>query len=135
MDTYEDNAMRYIFANIRSILVGLCIFLAVFWLLRKPRHKHLPPGPTGVPVFGYLLHLGTSLYRTGAQPFELFTQLSHTYGKVYCMYLGSQRVVILNGYECIKEAFQNPLLNDRPRMAVEPEANRGKYTYRVSQKN
>ena len=113
--------------NFRSILIGLAIFLLVFRWLLQPRHENLPPGPTGWPVFGYLLNLGVTLYRTGAQPFELFTQLSHTYGKVYCMYLGSQRVVILNGHECIREAFQNPLLNDRPVLQNQTEANTGKH--------
>ena len=117
----------YFNLNFRSILIGLAIFLLIFRWLRQPRHENLPPGPSGWPVFGYVLNLGVKLYRTGAQPFELFTQLSRTYGKVYCMYLGSQRVVILNGHECIREAFQNPLLNDRPVLQDQTEANTGKH--------
>ena len=40
--------------------------------------------------------------------------LTNKYGKVYSMYMGSKLVIMLNDQEAIREAFQSPVLNDRP---------------------
>ena len=103
-----------IFMDLRSVLLGITIFLVMFWWFRQPRHKNLPPGPINLPIVGTLLSVGVAKFRTGDHSRKIFARMSRTYGKVFSIYFGSQRVVVLNGYECIREAFQNPLLLDRP---------------------
>ena len=110
------------YVDVTTLLISAGIFLVGFWWLKqnaKYRYQNLPPGPVGWPLLGYLPNLGISLYRSGKQPFHLFTDLANKYGKVYSMYMGSRLVIILNGHEGIKEAFMNQLLNDRPHIGSE----------------
>ena len=114
------------YMDVRTLLISAGISLVIFWWMKLyVRYQNLPPGPTGWPLLGYLPNLGISLYRSGKQPFHLFTDLSNKYGKVYSMYLGSRLVIILNGYGSIKEAFMNQLLCDRPAVNYESEINTG----------
>ena len=100
--------------DLRTILIGLGIFLAFFLWLRKPKYHNLPPGPIGWPLLGYIPNLGYGMYKTGRQPYQLMADLTNKYGKVYSMYMGSKLVIMLNEQEAIREAFQSPILNDRP---------------------
>ncbi|KAM9323963.1 cytochrome P450 2G1-like [Gastrophryne carolinensis] len=77
--------------------VTLLIYLIKWWMGIKK--KGLPPGPTPLPLLGNLLQLNT-----GEMPRSL-VKLSETYGPVYTMYLGSHRVIMLVGYDAVKEAL------------------------------
>ena len=57
----------------------------------------LPPGPRRLPFVGTLMSHGVS-------PDE-FTKLSAKYGDVITCYVGSQRCVVLNSYDTIREAL------------------------------
>ena len=115
------------YVDVTTLLISAGIFLVIFWRLKQyARYQNLPPGPAGWPILGYLPNLGISQYRSGKQPFHLFTDLGNKYGKVYSMYMGSRLVIILNGHESIKEAFMNQLLNDRPAVNIQSEANTGR---------
>ena len=115
------------YVDVTTLLISAGIFLVIFWRLKQyASYQNLPPGPTGWPLLGYLPNLGISLYRSGKQPFHLFTDLANNYGKVYSMFMGSRLVIILNGHESIKEAFMNQLLNDRPAVNIQSEANTGR---------
>jgi len=62
-------------------------------------HPPSPPGPWwNLPLLGYLPWLGR-------KPYVTMWKLSHRYGNVYQIRLGSRRVVVLNGRETIKEAL------------------------------
>ncbi|XP_072041959.1 cytochrome P450 2U1-like [Amphiura filiformis] len=54
------------------------------------------------------------MYRSGLPPHQFMAKLSKYYGDVYCFYLGSQLLVILNSAQSVREAFQNQYLIDRP---------------------
>ncbi|KAM9323976.1 cytochrome P450 2G1-like [Gastrophryne carolinensis] len=63
------------------------------------RRGNLPPGPTPFPVVGNVLQI-----RKG----QLVTSLikfAEKYGSVYTIYFGHKPVVILSGYETVKEAL------------------------------
>uniref|UniRef100_A0A8C8SA38 unspecific monooxygenase n=1 Tax=Pelusios castaneus TaxID=367368 RepID=A0A8C8SA38_9SAUR len=59
----------------------------------------LPPGPLPFPVIGNTLQLNK---KNLPQHIE---ELSETYGPIFTIYLGSERVVVLYGYETVKEAL------------------------------
>ncbi|KAM9323966.1 cytochrome P450 2G1-like [Gastrophryne carolinensis] len=77
--------------------VTLLIYLIKWWMSLKK--KGLPPGPMPVPFFGNILQINT-----GEMPKSL-TKLSKTYGPVYTLYLANNRVIVLTGYDVVKEAL------------------------------
>ncbi|KAM8853415.1 cytochrome P450 2G1-like isoform 3-T3 [Synchiropus picturatus] len=83
-----------------GLFLGL-LFLILLWLftLKTRRTLNLPPGPAGLPLIGNLLQLDKNA------PFKSLVQLSKTYGPVVTVYLGLRRVVVLMGYEAVKEAL------------------------------
>uniref|UniRef100_H2ZKY6 Uncharacterized protein n=1 Tax=Ciona savignyi TaxID=51511 RepID=H2ZKY6_CIOSA len=80
----------------------LVVLLAVMMIYRwhKQKVKNLPPGPTGVPIFGCLPFMDTLAELT-------FTKWSKKYGPIFTVHLGQTRVVVLNSYEAIVEALIN----------------------------
>ena len=60
----------------------------------------VPSGPLSFPIIGNLLQLGD-------RPYEKMVSFSKKYGPVYSLKLGSQKVVVLNGTEIIRDALIN----------------------------
>uniref|UniRef100_A0A914XIP6 unspecific monooxygenase n=1 Tax=Plectus sambesii TaxID=2011161 RepID=A0A914XIP6_9BILA len=56
-----------------------------------------PPGPYGLPVVGYIPFIGSKAHLT-------FVKLAQKYGDIFQVQLGSQKVVVLNSLDVIKEA-------------------------------
>ncbi|XP_063287263.1 cytochrome P450 2A5-like [Pelobates fuscus] len=63
------------------------------------RGQNLPPGPTPLPILGNLLQLKSG------QMLECLSKMQKKYGDVYTLYLGPRRVVVLCGYDVVKEAL------------------------------
>ncbi|CAI9161581.1 unnamed protein product [Rangifer tarandus platyrhynchus] len=85
------------------LLVALLACLTVMvlmsvWRQRKLKGK-LPPGPTPLPFIGNYLQLNTE------QMYNSLMKLSKEFGAVYTVYLGPRRVVVLSGYQAVKEAL------------------------------
>lgn len=80
--------------------IGLLITITAvsIWYFKHKHRNHLPPGPWGFPVIGYLPFLGP-------QPQTTFLQLSKKYGDIFSIHMGSFLAVVLNGREAIKEAL------------------------------
>lgn len=97
--------------NLFAFFVVLLLFCTTYWYYATP--KNLPPGPLGLPIVGYLPFMGK-------RPDKTITNLGKKYGSIFSMYLGSRLVVVLHGYDAIKEAFvkQADIFSGRP----EPEA-------------
>ncbi|XP_033081021.1 cytochrome P450 2C9-like isoform X1 [Trachypithecus francoisi] len=80
------------------VLCLSCLLLLSLWRQRSGRGK-LPPGPTPLPVIGNILQINIK------DVSKSLTNLSKVYGPVFTLYFGLQRVVVLHGYEAVKEAL------------------------------
>ncbi|XP_044531585.1 cytochrome P450 2J2-like [Gracilinanus agilis] len=69
--------------------------MLAFFLART----QFPPGPCPLPVLGNLLQLRFQLHP------EKLSQLTRTYGSIFTVWLGSTPVVVLNGFQAVKDAL------------------------------
>ncbi|XP_031992246.1 cytochrome P450 2C9 isoform X2 [Hylobates moloch] len=80
------------------VLCLSCLLLLSLCRQRSGRGK-LPPGPTPLPVIGNILQIDIK------DVSKSLTNLSKVYGPVFTLYFGLKRVVVLHGYEAVKEAL------------------------------
>ncbi|CAI9594702.1 unnamed protein product [Staurois parvus] len=82
--------------------VVTCVFLAIFVFgEKKKKHPNYPPGPPCLPIIGNMHLINLS------KPYVTFHQLAEEYGSVYSLQLGPQKLVVLCGYERVKDALVN----------------------------
>ncbi|XP_033014697.1 cytochrome P450 2C20-like [Lacerta agilis] len=81
------------------LLVSCITFLLILTWRRDATKRKLPPGPTPLPLLGNLLQLNIRDIVTS------FRKLREQYGPVFTVYMGSRPIVVLCGYEIIKEAL------------------------------
>ncbi|PVD29144.1 hypothetical protein C0Q70_11741 [Pomacea canaliculata] len=89
--------------------------LSLLWWLSVRRPAGAPPGPwLAVPLLGHLLLMMKKDTR------QQFAAWRRQYGDVFSLYLGSQLVVVLNGYKVIKDALVKnaDVFSDRPQTYV-----------------
>ncbi|XP_063298152.1 cytochrome P450 2K6-like isoform X1 [Pelobates fuscus] len=67
----------------------------------KPPQKKFPPGPRRLPFIGNLHNVDLK------KPHLAYFKLSKIYGPVFSIQLGSKRMVILAGYETVRDALVN----------------------------
>ncbi|KAM5237222.1 cytochrome P450 2A13-like isoform 1-T1 [Ctenodactylus gundi] len=85
------------------LLVAVLACLSLMVLLSVWRHRKLsaklPPGPTPLPFIGNYLQLDRE------QMYNSIMKISERYGPVFTVHLGTRRVVMLCGYDAVKEAL------------------------------
>ncbi|XP_007941160.1 cytochrome P450 2F3 [Orycteropus afer afer] len=85
---------------VSTVVLLLLLALVYLYLTLSLKGKgRLPPGPRPLPILGNLLQLRSQDMLTS------LTKLSKKYGSVYTVYLGPRRVVVLSGYQAVKEAL------------------------------
>uniref|UniRef100_A0A3P9PZ69 Cytochrome P450 2G1-like n=1 Tax=Poecilia reticulata TaxID=8081 RepID=A0A3P9PZ69_POERE len=91
-----ESAMEFSATFLLSVLI-----VALLWFVsgKNTKKYRLPPGPSPLPLIGNLLQLEKTA------PFKSFLEFSKTYGPVMTFNLGWQRVVVLVGYDAVKEAL------------------------------
>ncbi|XP_072125190.1 cytochrome P450 2K4-like [Mobula birostris] len=98
------------FAGVYSLdavtLVLLCALVALFVAYfrtgsKSPGETNFPPGPTPLPIIGNLHLLDLK------KPHQSLMELSEKYGPIFSIKLGTMRVVVLTGYETVKDALIN----------------------------
>uniref|UniRef100_A0A2I3NG94 unspecific monooxygenase n=2 Tax=Papio anubis TaxID=9555 RepID=A0A2I3NG94_PAPAN len=80
------------------VLCLSCLLLLSLWRQSSGRGK-FPPGPTPLPVIGNILQIDIK------DVSKSLTNLSKVYGPVFTLYFGLERMVVLHGYEAVKEAL------------------------------
>ena len=96
-----------------SVLLLGAVLLTTLYAIRKLRVNQLcPPGPRGFPLLGYLNVLRVPDKR------KLFAALREQHGDVFSFYLGCRLVVVINGFETLRQAFvhQGGSFMDRPQI-------------------
>ncbi|GFS87503.1 hypothetical protein NPIL_684011 [Nephila pilipes] len=89
------------------IIVALLVVLVSLWLTSGKSSKKQLPGPTGLPIVGYIPFMTK-------KPHIKFTELSETYGPIYNVQLGSINIVVITDYELMKETFSKDSFMGRP---------------------
>nr|DBA25679.1 TPA: hypothetical protein GDO54_010043 [Pyxicephalus adspersus] len=79
----------------------LCVFLVIIFHGWNRRPPNFPPGPTPLPLIGNMHILNHR------KPYKSFHELSKKYGPVYSIQIGEEKMVILCGYETVKDALVN----------------------------
>ena len=111
-----------LFGAILSVnLTTIFIFIFAFYLSwRLFSRRRLPPEPWGYPLIG-------SVPRFDLSKLSTFRELRKQYGDLYTLQFGHRTVVVINGYETLREVFikHGDKTSDRPSM----------YTFDVLDKN
>ncbi|XP_067412728.1 cytochrome P450 2A13-like [Emydura macquarii macquarii] len=84
-----------------TLFLVICLSYLILlstWRQMQGRGK-MPPGPIPLPLIGNLLQLDISDMR------KSLMKISERYGPVYTIHLGPRRVVVLCGYQTVKEAL------------------------------
>ncbi|XP_015266726.1 PREDICTED: cytochrome P450 2K1-like [Gekko japonicus] len=114
MDLMDPVSLLFLF----GLLVAFFLKTGSFWNTSK---KNLPPGPRPWPLIGNLHLLDVK------RPYRTLSQLSKRYGPVFSFEMGFQKMVILTGYEAVKEALVNQAeaFAERPKLPVFEKINKG----------
>ncbi|XP_015272002.1 PREDICTED: cytochrome P450 2J2-like [Gekko japonicus] len=77
-------------------LLSILLFLKQLW-----SHKNYPPGPLRLPIIGSAWRILIDFSQ------DTFIKLAKEYGNVYTVWSGSLPVVVMSGFEAVKEAAIN----------------------------
>ncbi|XP_004471250.4 cytochrome P450 2K6-like [Dasypus novemcinctus] len=69
--------------------------------MAKASKQRSPPGPRPLPVIGNLHILNLK------RPYQTMLELSQKYGSIYSIQMGPRKVVVLSGFETVKDALVN----------------------------
>lgn len=81
-----------------SLFALSIILLALGNRTQKDRHLRRPPGPISWPFIGNLLHVGNQIHIS-------MSNMRDKYGDVFQVRMGSMVVVVLSGYETLRQTF------------------------------
>ncbi|KYO44817.1 cytochrome P450 2G1-like [Alligator mississippiensis] len=99
-----------------TLLLAVCLSgLAIHWEWKWwHQRRKLPPGPTPLQYPIYFLHP----WKTGL--LKPLMKIKEKYGPVFTVYMGFRRVVVLCGYDVVKEALVDHAeeFSDRAKMAI-----------------
>lgn len=112
------------------------LLLGLYWLLGRRALQGLPPGPKPWPLVGNFAFAffpaglgrkrpvelangtadGPRLFSQVASPHLLLTSLARSYGRIFCLFVGSVPLVVLSDFEAVRDAlvYQAEVFSDRP---------------------
>lgn len=115
-------------ANIAAFVAFLLVYFLVRFYQKRRGFANIPPGPKPWPIFGNFggFFIPSFIKRWVGQQSDsteeqkstiaVLAQLASMYGNVYSLFVGSQLLVVLNGYDAVKDALSNhpEVFSDRP---------------------
>uniref|UniRef100_A0A8C5WPF2 Cytochrome P450 n=1 Tax=Laticauda laticaudata TaxID=8630 RepID=A0A8C5WPF2_LATLA len=85
---------------IPGAIILFIVFLLIFWVFRFQQERaRFPPGPT--PWF----FLGNLLQKDALPLYKTYPKLAKKYGPVFTIWLGPKPLVVVCGYEAVKDAL------------------------------
>ncbi|XP_030429796.1 cytochrome P450 2J2-like [Gopherus evgoodei] len=95
-----------------AMFLGLFLLIADYTKRRQP--KNFPPGPLPLPFLGHILHMDVK------QPHRTLEKLAGKYGNIFSLQLGNLPIVIVNGFQLVKEVLvhRGEYFLDRPQMPL-----------------
>ncbi|KAL0967800.1 hypothetical protein UPYG_G00257090 [Umbra pygmaea] len=105
--------------SILFITLNLIILIFIMNLNKNP--KNFPPGPRGLPLVGNIFNMNLR------RPYQTLMELKDTFGPVFSIQMGLRKVVVLCGYETVKEALftQADQFAERPNIPIFKQTTRG----------
>ena len=94
-----------------TLMLAYNIFVWIYRASSKTKRPTLPPSVS-------LLKAMWGGYQSGLPVYEYARKLRYIHGDIYRLNVFGHRVVVLNDFESIKEAYSNPYINDRPRAGL-----------------
>ncbi|XP_014379041.1 cytochrome P450 2C19-like isoform X1 [Alligator sinensis] len=83
-----------------TAVLAFCVTCLLVLAWRKPPlERRSPPGPIPLPILGNLLQLRVKDAR------KTLRKMSERYGPIFTVFFGSDRVVVLYGYDVVKEVL------------------------------
>uniref|UniRef100_A0A8C5PA05 Cytochrome P450 n=1 Tax=Leptobrachium leishanense TaxID=445787 RepID=A0A8C5PA05_9ANUR len=107
-----------------SILLSIVVMLFLintFYDRNGQSNKNFPPGPRPLPIIGNFHILDKK------RPFRTFQELTRKYGSIFSFRMGLTKVVVLCGYDTVKDALVNhaEAFADRPYVPLFQEVFKG----------
>uniref|UniRef100_F7FH53 Cytochrome P450 2W1 n=2 Tax=Ornithorhynchus anatinus TaxID=9258 RepID=F7FH53_ORNAN len=98
------------------LFYGVIVGLVVIYILTSSKRSRgkLPPGPPPLPIIGNLNLVDLN------KLYQSLMELSENYGSMFTVHLGPRKVVVLAGYDAIKDALFNnsEAFGDRPEIPI-----------------
>eukprot|EP00079_Xenopus_tropicalis_P018538 XP_004920468.2 PREDICTED: cytochrome P450 2C14-like [Xenopus tropicalis] len=84
------------------LAVALCLIVAnTLYRQKRDSYKNFPPGPKPLPIIGNIHNINLK------RPYLTYLELWKKYGPIFSVQIGSQKMVVLCGYETVKDALVN----------------------------
>ncbi|XP_062972026.1 cytochrome P450 2K4-like [Elgaria multicarinata webbii] len=114
MDWIDSLSILFLF----TLVIMFTLKMGCFW---NKSPQNLPPGPRPLPLIGNLLIMDLK------RPHRTMLKLSEQYGSVFSIQMGFRKMVVLIGYETVKEALVNQAdaFADRPFIPMFEEFSKG----------
>ncbi|XP_029988026.1 cytochrome P450 2J2-like [Sphaeramia orbicularis] len=121
MDSVFPQIGTYVCWDVKSLLIFVAVFILIADLIKNRRPASFPPGPRMFPIVGNMLSVDHKKLH------ESMTKLSRTYGDVYSLRMGQRFVVVVNGFDAVKEALitQGDSFAERPVLALQLDMFKG----------
>ncbi|XP_075606558.1 cytochrome P450 2K4 isoform X2 [Balearica regulorum gibbericeps] len=112
---------------VNLVPVGLLFILILLLILKRQpvwknhARENFPPGPRPLPIIGNLHIMDLK------RPYLTMLELYKTYGPVFSIQMGLRKIVVLSGYDTVKEALVNQAdaFAGRPKIPIAEETGKG----------
>lgn len=101
--SFQNPNLKDFYGDSTTLVVTLLIFSAITWYIYlyflKSNTQKLPPGPSGLPIFGNLLSLDPELH-------TYFAGLAQAHGPIFKLQLGSKLGIVLTSPSTAREVLR-----------------------------
>uniref|UniRef100_A0A4W5L304 unspecific monooxygenase n=1 Tax=Hucho hucho TaxID=62062 RepID=A0A4W5L304_9TELE len=103
------------------MFITLNLIILIFIINRNTNPKNSPPGPRGLPLLGNIFNLDLK------RPYQTMMEMKDKFGPVFSIQMGLRKIVVLCGYEMVKEALvtQADQFAERPDIPLFKQITRG----------